>query len=532
MMKKIISASVLILIVLLTIAYSVENNQNFEGRLVNVIAKENSNDRNDVYLKLQSANDSTTYFVDDFFITFIIEQTYKILLSDYIGKDADSLNISLKLENIVISEGKINGQTVNFISAVERIFPQFPQSENSYLYKELNPGTPEQDFYHRYIDVPVSYRDPSKGTFKLYYELCSDFDKTKPTILIPTDGQRSLSQVGWADKYKKMFNLDYNTVVYEYRGMYLSKIKLLQNKNIDWELAYELLNSDNVVEDIERIRKDLLGEEKINILGGSGTAMIGLKYIAKYPEKVNRAFLMSFFKDAKGSSESGVLFFKNFLESNRLKKRYEAALQNPEIERSQLLFLIQRLLYFNKDEVKQMIIEISENNLSRYKKYTKLLGTVDFFIRSVQKYKPWTVVFMYETNIKTSFDETIDINYPFLKIAEPLLKIYGSASQYEEHLFDIKNLKDVNTEILLVGGTLDQVAPLNELERIHKELPNSEFAVFEAYHCLQSPAEAKECRNNLADLFFTYGCNSKEIRDYLEKSKPNNTFIKFCDHSN
>ncbi len=498
---------------------------NFEGQLVGVMLKENPKGRNDVCIKLLSTRDKSIYFVDDFFIIFIIEQTYKVILSDYINKDVKSLNIGLRLENISVSKRKLNNKTVNFISKVERIFPRFPQSKNSYLYKELNPGLPKEDFYHRYVEVPVSYSDPSKGTFKLYYELCSDFDPKKPTVLIPTDGQRSLSQVGWADKYKKMFNLDYNTVTYEYRGMYCSKIEALEGKVVDWKLAYELLNSDNVVEDIERIRRDLLGERKINILGGSGTAMIGLKYIARYPEKVDRAFLMSFFKDAKGSSESCVLFFKNFLERNHLEKRYEMALKNPKIERTQLLFLIQRLLYFNEEEVKQMIIEISENNLSRYEKYTRLLGTVDFFIRSIQKYKPWTVVFMYETNIETSMEKKFDINYPFLKVAEPLRKIYGSSPQYKEHLFDIKNLKDVKTEILLVGGTLDQVAPLYELRRIHRELPESKLAIFEAYHCLQTPPEARECRNDLANLFFIYGYNSKKFIEYLKLSKQKCKFI-------
>jgi pimeloyl-ACP methyl ester carboxylesterase len=509
-------------------AWSTEQGATFQGRLVGVIAKEDSQDRNDIYLKLESTTgDKEVYFVDDFFITFIIEQTYKVLLSDYVDRDVTSLGINLKLTKIAVAEGKVNGRSAVFIRSIERIFPNFLRSEDSYLYRELNPGQPKADFHHRYLEVPLTYRNPSKGTFKLYYELCSDFDESKPTILIPTDGQRTFSQVGWADKYKKMFNLDFNTVIYEYRGMYCSRIPELEGKNINWPLAYELLNSDNVVEDIERIRRDLLGDKKINILGGSGTAMIGLKYIAKYPEKVNRAFLMSFFKDARGSSEAGVAFFQRFLKENDLEKRYEQALKSPGVDKKQFLFLIQRLLYYDENEVKQMIIEASRHDLSRYRKYTKLLGTVDFFVRSVQKYKPWTVVFMYETNIPTALDDKFDVNYPFLEIARPLLKIYGETPAYQGHLFDIQNLKNVNTEILLVGGTLDQVAPISELVRIYQELPQAKLAVFEAYHCLAAPKEARNCRNKLANLFFLYGSDSRELIRYLEDSRPGNKFIKF-----
>ncbi len=530
-MKRLNLILLILVLIMVATVFSMNNfgtgdSLNFEGRVVRVLPREISPERNDVCLKLRSSKDDSVYYVDDFFVIFIIEQTYKVLLSDYIGQDVEALNINLKLENITVREGLVNNKKVKFIGNVEKIFPRFPHSKQSYDYHEINPGIPEEDFYHRYIEVPLSYKNPARGTFKLYYELCSDFDVTKPTILIPTDGQRTLSQVGWADKYKKMFNLDYNTVTYEYRGMFCSKIKELESKNIDWALAYEFLNSDNVVEDIESIRKDLLGEKQINILGGSGTAMIGLKYIAKYPEKVKRAFLMSFFKDAQGSSEAGVIFFNNFLEKNNLKEQYNRALQNPRIEKTQLLFLIQRLLYFDQEEVKQLIIELSKNNLSRYNKYTRELGHVNFFVRSAQKYKPWTVVFMYETNIRTSLADQPDINYPFLRMAEPLIEIYRDSPARNAHLFDIQNLKNVNTEILLVGGLLDQVAPIHELERIHRELPNSKLAIFEAYHCLQSPPEARECRNKLANLFFIYGHNSKEFLDYLNSSKEKSKFVK------
>lgn len=137
--------------------------------------------------------------------------------------------------------------------------------------------------------MPVSYQNPDGETFLLYYELCSDFDESRPTVIIPTDAQRSLSQVGWADKYKEMFELEeYNTVTFEYRGMYASGIPEVSNPGLDWSRAYQILNSDNAVEDIERIRRDLMGDRQVFILGGSGTAMMGLKYISRYPQNVKK----------------------------------------------------------------------------------------------------------------------------------------------------------------------------------------------------------------------------------------------------
>ncbi|MDI6701282.1 MAG: alpha/beta fold hydrolase [bacterium] len=494
----------------------------FIGTIDEIIEKKESVERNNIFVKLISDKEEILY-IDDFFIVFIIEQTHKILLSDYISKPLPK-EIRLKLENITIE----NKWSKPFLKSVEKIFPNYSESENSFIYNEINPGTPKEDYYHRYIDVPVSYKDPGKGTFKLYYELCSDYDETKPTIMIPTDGQRSLSQVGWADKYKKMFSLeDFNTVTDEYRGMYASKIPIVENKNADWGILYEILNSDNVIEDIELIRKDLLGDKPIYILGGSGTAMIGLKYISKYYEKVEKAFLMSFVKDAKGCSEAGVFFFNNFLNKNNLSDQFESLYHKDRIDMKQTLFLIQRLFYYDQKIVKNMIIELSEDKFDLFEKYNKQLGSLDFFVRSAQKYRPWVVVFMYETNINTSSDSMPDINYPFYKIAEPIREYYISNEEETPSLFSIENLDEIDTEILLVAGRLDQVFPLFEMKRIHSGLKNSELAIFEAYHCLETPKESKLCRNNLANLFFKTGNKSPEIKRYLKIHGDKCNFIKF-----
>lgn len=501
---------------------------NFQGFIKKVIEKENSSDRNNIYLELISSQDSSSYYIDDFYLVFIIEQTHKFLLSDYIGEKFTP-EIQIKLENITVNTKNLKDSKANYISSMEKIFPDYPNSDASYLYSEINPGNPEENYYHRYIEVPISYQNPQKGTFKLYYELCSDFDKSKPTIIIPTDGQRSLSQVGWADKYKQRFNLKYNTVTYEYRGMYASDIPDINNKALEWETAYEILNSDNVIQDIERIRKDLLGDEKVFILGGSGTAMIGLKYVAQYPEKIKRAFLMSFFKDAQGSSESGVKYFKNFINENNLNEKYIYALENPKTRPVQLRFLLQRLLYFDKEKAKELIVELSEDKFDLYRKYTTMLGDVDFFTRSIQKYKPWSVVFMYETNINTTSYGIYDINHPFYEVANPIRKAFDQEHKSKQHLFNINNLENVNTEILLVGGKLDQVAPLNQLKIIHKELPNSKLAVFDAYHCLQSSDKSKEIRNKLANLFFENGYDSEKIKKYLNSAPAKEKFIKIIE---
>jgi pimeloyl-ACP methyl ester carboxylesterase len=506
-------------------AFNISQTDSLKGTITDVIEKSDSQDVNNVYLKLNSVDDET-YYIDDYHITYLLEYSHSIIFSEYIDKNIPQKNICVKFEDPEIERRKVNEEEANVIVRAEKIFPNYPVSKQSFTYSNFNPGCPEADYHHRYIEVPVSYAHPEWGKFKLYYELNSSFDENKPTIIVPTDGQRTFSQVGWADKYKENFETSFNVVTYEYRGMFCSDIPGFQTPNRDWYKVYESLNSDNVIEDIERIRQDLLGDEKVYILGGSGTAMMGLKYLSKYDDKVEKAYLMSFFKDAEGSSTSGVKYFNNFLKEHDLQNTFANIREENPADIKQLLFLIQRLLYYDQSIAKELIVEVNNGKMDLFNKYTEMLGTVDYFIKSAQKYKPWAVVFMYETNIKTSEEGEPDINYPFLKEAEPLNKL-AEEGKIPKEKFDIKNLNEIETEVLLLGGTMDQVAPLEETMEIHRELPNSKFAVFEAYHSLERPEPAHIARNELVDLFFKHGFNSKEFKNYFKEKGDKRNFVEF-----
>ncbi len=490
------------------------------------ILKRVSEDRNDgkFYIVILDEKNKTEYICDDFFIITAIEQHYGIFFEDFAGRDISHLDMRLILKNIGLITITHNKRKMSKIDSGDSTCIRL-NSDDEIKYSDINPGRPEPDFYHRYIDVPVDYKDKDSKTFKLYYELSTDYDPSKPIVIVPADGQRFYSQAGWADRYKNIFNLDsFNVVTFEYRGMYLSRIEEL--KKGDWQEAYRILNTDNAVEDIEMIRRDLAGEGRVNILGGSGIAMMGLKYISKYRNYVDRAFLMSFFRDAKGSSEAGNRYFKRFLEKNGLNADFKRVLSDPSADIPQLLYMVQRLLYNDSDEAALLIRDTAEKRMKRFEKNRKKFGSVDFFVRFYQKYCPWSVVFMYETNIPEEPETGYDINYPYLKFGEPLIELEKKGSVRFKP-FCIDSLEKVRTEILLIGGTLDQVAPLEETERIYRDLPNSRFAVFEAYHCLQVLPETRKCRNDIASLFFQYGLYSEELENYLKINGSVGGFIKF-----
>jgi pimeloyl-ACP methyl ester carboxylesterase len=476
---------------------------------------------NDFFVVLEAA--PWRYLVDDFHLVFLIEHSHGLLFADSLAADLSTAQLRVRLTGVEVEERQVNGQPARVIVAADSLYPDWPASPRGFALAEIDPGCPAPDFHHRYVRVPVSYDHPEWGTFELYYELSSDFDPSRPTVIVPTDGQRTFSQVGWADRYRQMFGLSQNVATYEYRGMHCAPIPGLLRPERDWGRAYEALKLANVVEDIERIRRDLPGDGPTYVLGGSGTAMVGLEYLAKYHEHIDRAFLMSLMKDAEASSVAGVDFFRRFLAEHHLADEWaaiRAAASSPgeppahPLSLEQVLFLVQRLLYHDQDEAAALIREVAAGQPERYDRWTAQLGSVDFFVRSAQRYRPWAVVFMWETNVPTAPPGEVDINGPFLAMGRPVADLVGRGAVTGRQ-YRLTGLEDVSTEVLLLAGTRDQVVPVEETDRIHRALPDSRFAIFEAYHTLAGPPEARAARNRIAELFFRHGFRSAEVQEFL-----------------
>ena len=156
---------------------------------------------------------------------------------------------------------------------------------------------PIEDFYNRSIKLPIDYKNPGEGTFFLYYQLTSNFDFSRPTIIFFQDGQQQYGMPGIVDDLAKRYHFfdNFNVVRYQHRGREYSFIEL---KNLDgsvnWERASRVLSANQVIEDIERVRKDLFKEKpdtKIHIYGRSGGGCLIQRYLAKYSESVHRAFI-------------------------------------------------------------------------------------------------------------------------------------------------------------------------------------------------------------------------------------------------
>ncbi len=408
----------------------------------------------------------------------------------------------------LFSCGKSDNQNNSF---VDSITPS--QNESMGVTKNSKPSLicPEEDYYHRYIDVPLSYSDPSLGSFKLYYEINSGFDSGKPTLMYTQDGQ-TISHIGdWVDQYKKEMGISFNVVTYDIRGQSCSKIDSIWiDQKVNWKKAYDYLHSDNVIQDMEKIRIDLLGDDtQMYIIGESGPAMLSLKYLSKYPKSVSKAMLGSVVKDSRTLDIGSNLYFKRFLLKNRLFQSFLDVIEGEFVPPRQFIFLVQRALYFNQEKAKDLILKTKDYDLSIYNDQFEKHGNVEEFISTFGDNFPNLAVWLYET--LGTHDSGIgiipDVNFPFKEMAHPLGEL-AEAGEIIPRYVDIKGLKNISSEITLFSGTLDHVTLTEGTIAIHRQLTHSKMAIFKDYHAMK---DGQACYQILVSTFYEFGNQAPEF---------------------
>lgn len=162
-------------------------------------------------------------------------------------------------------------------------------------YPEMPP-----DRFHHYIDLPVDHHDPARGTFHGFYLLSPGFfDGGDPTFLL-TDGQMEL--VGTHTDFG-FFDAMLGGAPYVLVGVRGHAPTLLPEVyprgRIDYALATRLYGSDQLVDDIEAVRRDmqrkgLLPQDgRINVFGASGAGVLAQQYASKHAAHVRRLLLES-----------------------------------------------------------------------------------------------------------------------------------------------------------------------------------------------------------------------------------------------
>lgn len=374
---------------------------------------------------------------------------------------------------------------------------------------ELPASCPRPSEIQRYTDVPLSYANPHMGMASLYYEISANFDPRKKTQLFFLDPQTGTTVVGMANT---LANENLNVIAVENRGKLCAPINVRNaDGSIDWMKAYEVFKIDNHLQDIDAVRRLVLGEkERVYLWGGSGTAILALLYMSRYPTVAAKAQLMSLSADPEEMWKASRRYFEKFLDEKGLRKDVQAIIDGRIAKKEDLFVGIQWLLYKDENKVTDLVKSMLKGDFTLFNEAAGH-GIHDQEVRSIQQGSPAQVVYFYDQGLRAG---TVDWDI-LGRVSDAVVPLQALAAEGKIPSKPIKaeNLAKIDAEILFVAGTLDHVIPMEETVKIFTHMPRSRLAIFEDYHVI---VNSIECRRELWPSFLQ-GWESLETTLTTEK---------------
>jgi len=388
---------------------------------------------------------------------------------------------------------------------------------------------PVEDFYNRSIELPIDYENPDEGIFFLYYQLSSNFDLSRPTLFFFQDGQQQYGLPGKVDDLAKRYHFsdNFNVVRYQHRGREYSYIELKNSDGtVNWERAYRVLSANQVIEDIEHIRKDLFKERpdtKILIYGRSGGGCLLQRYLAKYSQFVHRAFIGAapnpIILKQLGHPESKYFYYTLNDIDTTLHAKLKKVLRRNIVNDYQLFWILKGIPYASEnpyDELKNLIEELFEGKKSLYESYLQKKG-FDFSKKIIteKEMKAWEIGgYLRPVEVSAEYmlnpdPEFIDPFYGSLKkLCEPYLRLIEKKKVKAPTFPPLKKFEEIETEVFYLAGRHDHVSDYRIGIELGKFFKHYELFIVDDNH---SMTIYKECYPLLRNAFFTHGIGSKEL---------------------
>jgi pimeloyl-ACP methyl ester carboxylesterase len=149
----------------------------------------------------------------------------------------------------------------------------------------------------RSLMVPMDHAVPERGCLSIDYELGAAFDAAKPTVLVLADAQQFFLRKGAvAGIQQSQFGAEFNVVGVIGRGSSHAFVEkaLDASGKPDWVEAWRIFRAEQWIDDIDAVRKAIVGENgKILLYGASGGSWLAQQYLARHGSHAERAFLAS-----------------------------------------------------------------------------------------------------------------------------------------------------------------------------------------------------------------------------------------------
>lgn len=370
------------------------------------------------------------------------------------------------------------------------------------------------------ISVPLDYAHPSLGSTPIYYEFGAPFDAHKPTLFVIADGQQFLIRKGRMASVQERYGPEFNVVGIVGRADNPALVKACKDTNgkVNWERAWQFYNSGQWIEDIERVRRRVLGSGKVLLEGASGGAMMVHQYLSRYARNVARAFTAASVAPwLEPLFPRGTATFWSSL-SPEHQRRLTALLDAHPQDRRHLVVTFQRQHYFvSAEELKSAREKLIDDLTNDYSGTLKKAGK-DYQVDAMEEIERSDAalpiaVREYEfvqsagrTELPEEFDPEFEAEY---QLAEPLLKLW-KAGKVGTAPMDLEALHRAPSEVLVLAGTEDRAVNYLTSISLAARYPKGQLVLVHDSHTFSNLNEHHVLRP-LEHAFLLHGF---EARDY------------------
>ena len=348
------------------------------------------------------------------------------------------------------------------------------------------------------VRVPFVYEHPEKGSFDLDYELGRAFDPAKRTVFVIADGQQFYVRKGLITPLQdKLFGDSFNVVGIIGRGVNEQVMReVKQGGSVDWLNAYQILNSDEWIEDIESVRKDLLGPMgTVALYGRSGGALLVHQYLCKHPEHVVAVFTQASvnrFLDAEFGLSSDTFWDEIGQSGTTLQSVLLKAVARHPADRSKIMLLLQRQNLFvpaaqiaaERTKLIHVLDDWDETSIAKMSKGYEVDPILDFLkagnptisVRMFELFAP--VLAIARPGAEQRVDPDMEVGKLF---AEPLLQLLAQ-KQIAAPSMNFRAAHLVTADVYIVAGRYDHTADYRSQIALASEYPNHRLLLLNDDH--------------------------------------------------
>jgi pimeloyl-ACP methyl ester carboxylesterase len=296
----------------------------------------------------------------------------------------------------------------------------------------------------------------------------------------------------------------------------------------DWLKAWHVFNSDQWIEDVEDVRKAVVGAEgKILLYGKSGGAYLVQQYLTKHGAHVRRAFIESP-ANLFINRELGIVvdtFWRELgAQDPALQVALGKALDKHPDDRVRMLVTLQRQhFYLPADKLAdaraKLIHALANDDTHYYEQARKdyevdaimaLMASKDVIpqnVRVIELIRP-------SGEFRPADGKTVrplmETQYGFTKSLNELV----DAGKIPEPRFDFAASHRLDTEVFLIGARWDEAVDYRTTIALAFTYPRHVLYVADDNHTLKK-LTADQTRNRMLRAFLAHGPDSAEFRDAL-----------------